>query len=389
MANAQMVLAVLGVMAALHLMKVILIPVALALLLACLLAPAIHFLRRILPLGATGAAVVLFLLLAVLGLVLALLTAENLTQALVTLPAEAEHLSSLLSRRVADMMKDMPYLRGILPEPGTIDLLGDRNREFLITLLSDRLADLSGWVIQGLIVLVLVLFLLIESDMLMPKVVRFFAPAPGDAHAAERTLRAIIDQIRTYLVARTLINAGLGLVLGLILWLLKIRFAFALGAVAAVTNFVPYVGQTLGGALPVLVTLVQYESVGDALIVASIYLGILGVEGYVVTPIVMGRRLDLNGTTVLIACLFWGFLWGLVGLVLAMPIAVCMKVVFQHVPALYRWADLMSYTWQPPSPASSPREERDVRSATIVTVPKPLPTTLPEAASESSRAARG
>ncbi len=55
---------------------------------------------------------------------------------------------------------------------------------------------------------------------------------------------------------------------------------------------------------------------------AAVYLAVVGVEGYVVTPYVMGRSLDLNGTTVLIACLFWGFLWGLVGLVLAMPITV-------------------------------------------------------------------
>ena len=66
------------------------------------------------------------------------------------------------------------------------------------------------------------------------------------------------------------------------------------------------------------------------------------------TPYVMGRSLDLNGTTVLIACLFWGFLWGLVGLVLAMPITVCMKLVFQTVPELNRWAELMSRDWQTP-----------------------------------------
>ena len=72
------------------------------------------------------------------------------------------------------------------------------------------------------------------------------------------------------------------------------------------------------------------------------YLAVVGIEGYVVTPLVMGRSLDLNGTTVLIACLFWGYLWGLVGLILAMPITVSMKLVFQTVPELKRWAELMS-----------------------------------------------
>ena len=103
--------------------------------------------------------------------------------------------------------------------------------------------------------------------------------------------------------------------------------------------------------VPVLATLLQGKQFGDAFIVAAIYLALLGLEGYVVTPYVMGRSLDLNGTTVLIACLFWGFLWGFIGLVLAMPFTVCMKLVFQLDPSFHRWADLMSCTWEAPSRA--------------------------------------
>jgi AI-2 transport protein TqsA len=84
-------------------------------------------------------------------------------------------------------------------------------------------------------------------------------------------------------------------------------------------------------------------------VVAGIYLAVVGIEGYIVTPLVMGRSLDLNGTTVLLACLFWGYLWGLLGLVLAMPITVSLKVVFQTIPELNRWAELMSVDWQSPS----------------------------------------
>ena len=129
----------------------------------------------------------------------------------------------------------------------------------------------------------------------------------------------------------------------------------ALGLFAALTNFVPYIGQLIGGTLPTVMALGQTGSLGDALIVAAMYLAVVGVEGYVVTPMVMGRSLDLNGTTVLIACLFWGYLWGLVGLILAMPITVSMKLVFQNVPELNRWAELMSRDWAPP-PAPRPEE---------------------------------
>ena len=97
-----------------------------------------------------------------------------------------------------------------------------------------------------------------------------------------------------------------------------------------------------------MIALGQTGSIGDALIVAAMYLAVVGIEGYVVTPLVMGRSLDLNGTTVLIACLFWGFLWGLMGLVLAMPITVSLKLVFQSVPELNQWAELMSVDWQSP-----------------------------------------
>jgi predicted PurR-regulated permease PerM len=247
-----------------------------------------------------------------------------------------------------------------LPEPGTIDLLGDANRTLLIDHLSYGLADLSLRMAQGLIILILVLFLLAESDMLIPKVIRFFAATPGEETLATRTLASLTRQVRAYLVARTLINIGLGSILALAFWALHVRFALALGAFAAVANFIPYLGQVLAGGLPSLIALGQTGSIGDALIVAAVYLAVAGVEGYIVTPYILGRSLDMNGTTVLVACLFWGFLWGLMGLILAMPITVTLKLVCQHIPALNRWAELMSRDWQTPpvrpAAASSPSE---------------------------------
>jgi AI-2 transport protein TqsA len=348
------VLATLAVIAALSLLKLILIPIALALVLACILTPATSFLRRVLPLGPTGAAVVLFLLTAVLGLYIASLTAESLVQAANTLPADIERLSGQLSHRINDMVRDHPSMRGILPEPGTIDLLGDANRALVIDSLSYGLADLSIRVAQGFFILILVLFLLAESEMLTPKVIRFFASSAGDAHSAERILGRLTRQIRAYLVARMLINLGLGVVLAIALWVLNVKYAFALGLLAALMNFIPYVGQVIAGGLPTLIALGQSGSLGDALIVASVYLAVVGVEGYIVTPLVMGRSLDMNGTTILIACLFWGYLWGLVGLILAMPIAVTMKLVFETVPELNRWAELMSQDWRTPATVVAP-----------------------------------
>jgi predicted PurR-regulated permease PerM len=348
-ASSQAIIAVLAVIAALYLLRMILVPVAVALVLACMLSPVAGFFRRWFPIGPAGA-LALFLLLLMGGLYVASLTAEGLLRATQTLPADIERLAGQVSTRISDLARDHPYLRPVLPEPGTIDRLGDTNSALLIEKLSAGLSDFSIWVVQGFIILVLVIFLLVESPMLTNKVIRFFAQTTGEVEKANAMLTAVTRKIREYLVARTLINLGLGLVVSLGLWSLNVHFALILGLVAALTNFVPYIGQIVGGALPTAIALGQTGSIGDALLVAALYLAVVGIEGYIVTPLVMGRSLDLNGTTVLIACLFWGYLWGLIGLILAMPITVSLKLVFQTVPELNRWAELMSLDWQSPEP---------------------------------------
>lgn len=370
------VLAVLGVIAAIYLLKPILVPIALAFLLTSLLAPLTTLLRRLLPIGQTGASVLLFVLALFLGLYVASLTAESFVQGLHTLPSDIDRLVGRVSAQISEMVRDKPYLRSVLPEPRTIDELGDANRTLVVDKLSNGLMDMTTWLIQGFIVLVLTLFLLAESEMLTRKSIRFFAPTPGDAVLAGRALSDLTRQIRAYLAARTVINLGVGLAFATALSLMRVKFPFALGLLAALTNFVPYVGQFVGGIVPTLITLGQHESLGDAFLVASIYLAILSIDGYLVTPYVMGRSLDLNGTTVLIACLFWGFLWGMVGLFLAMPITVSMKLVFQTVPELNRWAELMSCQWQTPLPLPRPPAGSVVADAdaTEVRLPHAPPT---------------
>lgn len=387
--SALVILAILGVMVALHLMKVILVPVALALMLATVLSPLTNSLRRALPLSATGAAVVLFLLLTVVGLFGAILAADSLQSAARTVPVDLERFAGTISDRLSELQSERPYLREILPDPGIVDVQGFRTSSQVGTMLYDRLADLGDWIAEGLMIGVLVVFLLAESEMLTPKVIRFFAPAPGDARSAERTFRLVIQKIRAYLIARTLLNIGLGVAVALALKLLGVGYAVGLGAITAVASFIPYIGQVISGVVVVFASLAQTGSIGDALIVTAVYVALVGVEGYIVMPVVMSRSLDLNGTTVLIACLFWGFLWGLTGLVLAIPITVSMKLVFQYVPSLHRWAELMSRDWQTPV-ARSPEQLAEAASSdkTPISpgsrVDESIPTRAPASASSQS-----
>src|SRR5437764_11922822 len=171
-----------------------------------MLSPLAQFFRRHLPYGPLGA-LVLFLLLVLGGLYLASLTAEGLVRATYTLPSDIERIAGQVSGRITDLVKEQPYLRAVLPEPGTIDRLGDTNRALLIDKLSYGLTDFTTWVVQGFIILVLVIFLLIESEMLTVKVIRFFAKTPTDALAAGLALGEITYKIRAYLDSGTLRHA--------------------------------------------------------------------------------------------------------------------------------------------------------------------------------------
>ena len=361
------VLAVLVSIAAMYWLKPILAPIAISLLLACVLSPLTKMIRRFLRLGPMGAAVVLFLMLATLGLYIASLTAEGLIQAAIRLPTDIEWTVGKISGRYASFYREMPRLNGILPDPGTIDQLG-KTPASLFAGFQNYLVDLTGWVVQGLLILTLVLFLLAEGDMLAPKMVRYFLPIRRDADESQQVLRRLIHPIRTFLIARTLINIVLGTVLALGLWFLNVQFAFVIGGIVALLTYIPYIGPVLGGILPVLACFAQGGTMGDVLIVTALYLAIHTTESYVATPMIMGRSLDLNGSTVLIACMFWGFLWGIVGLILAMPITAAMKVIFEAIPSLNCWADLMSQTPNRPNSSNDPSNSSALMPITIPTI---------------------
>ncbi|MDE2506669.1 MAG: AI-2E family transporter, partial [Planctomycetota bacterium] len=228
---AQVVIAVLGVIAALYFLKAIVIPITLAVVIACLLSPLTSLMRRDLNVvqGSTAVAVGVILLSLLPISYLAGLTANSVDRASVTLPRQIADLSRELGNKLLMVRENYPSLRALLPEPSTIDRLGDANAKMLIDSLSYGFSDVLSWLAQAFIVLMLVIFILAESAMLTPKLIRFFAATPGDAASAERALTELTHQIRAYLTARTLINIGLGAVLTVVLMTMGLRYAILVG----------------------------------------------------------------------------------------------------------------------------------------------------------------
>ena len=165
--RALVVLAVLAVIAALYLLKAILIPVAVALVVSCMLSPVARLSPPAFSLRTAGSHCPALAVGGGRPLSGELDGREPGHGDLHVAVGNLERLAGQVSGRITDLIRDQPYLRAFLPEPGTIDRLGDTNRALLIEKLSYGLTDFTTWVAQGFVILVLVIFMLIESEMLV------------------------------------------------------------------------------------------------------------------------------------------------------------------------------------------------------------------------------
>ncbi|TKR29481.1 AI-2E family transporter [Luteimonas gilva] len=161
-------------------------------------------------------------------------------------------------------------------------------------------------------------------------------------------LQSIEREMSRYVLTISIINALLGLAFAGALYAMGLALQEALlwGTVAALLNFAPYVGPLIGVGLMLLMGFVTFQGVWpdyewSPLAPAAIYLALHTVEGQIVTPIVLGRRMALSPLVLILALMLFGWLWGIVGLLLAVPLLVCVKIVLGRVEGFEGWARLL------------------------------------------------
>lgn len=192
-----------------------------------------------------------------------------------------------------------------------------------------------------LLILFVVLFLLMESELLARKIRAIFGTAGDTQTRVTKALAAIAESIRMYLYWRTLVNFFLAVFLATIYRWLGLEQYALWGVVTFVFTYVPYIGTVAAGALPILEAIMLGQPM-TALFIMVFYAGVVTFEGYIIIPLVMGRSMDLNATTVMIACLYWHLVWGIAGLFLAMPLMAVLKEVLLHVEGWGAYGDLLS-----------------------------------------------
>jgi predicted PurR-regulated permease PerM len=143
----------------------------------------------------------------------------------------------------------------------------------------------------------------------------------------QKTIKDITEQVQKYVVTKLLISLSVGVIVGFILWLFKIEFFIIWAALAALLNFIPNVGSVIAVTLPALMALVQYGSFGYALLVTAVIIVVQNIIGNIIEPKIFGDRLGLNPIVILLSLLIWGYLWGIVGMFLAVPLTAIVKIV--------------------------------------------------------------
>jgi predicted PurR-regulated permease PerM len=321
------IIALCCLVAALRLGREALIPLALALLVAFVLSGAVEGLRRLHVPRALSAAVLLVLLAAALGGTVDLIAApaqqwmQNAPKLLRTIERRARPAQSVL-RRVDDIARRAE----LLATAGTsADApAGSPASPAGLTPLDIFLA--TGWAAVGVLTVTAFAFLMLAAG---PSALARMSCALGWNGRATQALH-VIDAIRRdvgrYYGTLLLINLGYGTVMATAMWLLGMPNAALWGVVAGVLNFVPYLGPVITLAIVSVVALVTFTSSAHVALVVLCFLALASVEGHIVEPVFLGRRLDLSPIMVLFALWTGGWLWGVAGMVLALPVLVATKV---------------------------------------------------------------
>jgi predicted PurR-regulated permease PerM len=187
---------------------------------------------------------------------------------------------------------------------------------------------------------ILTFLLLITGETLKRKLIAIAGPR-AQKKVTHDVIKAIDRQIARYLVARMLISAIVAAATWLGLWALGVRQPLVLGGIAGMLNIVPFIGPAAAVALVAVVTFVQFHTIGMTAAAAGVAGAIAAIEGNAISPWLTGRAGELNLVAVFVSVLFWGWMWDVWGLLLAIPITVAIKAAADHIEPLQPFGELL------------------------------------------------
>ncbi len=187
---------------------------------------------------------------------------------------------------------------------------------------------------DGLLTMVVVLFfLLVSGDIFLRRLVEVL-PHFSDKRRAVEISQQIENDISVYLITITTMNMFVGLATATAAYFCGLGDPILWGSVAFLLNYVPYLGPMVGIAIFVLAGLLSFDSFWRALLPAALYFGIHLIEGETLTPMLLARRFTLNPVLVILALIFWYWMWGVLGAILAVPMLAITKIICDRIQSL-------------------------------------------------------
>lgn len=329
------------------------LPVIFALLFALVLSPIVRFARRRLRIWEPVTAIVL-----VFGTLLGLIAgfyalSGPITQIASNIPVYVE----AVDREITRARTRFGALGDIQMEEGTgnsEENTGDQPQEVVIRSpsLIDNAAETAPQLLAGVAFALIFLFFLLSSGTLFHQKLIETMPTFSDKKRALTIAHEIERELSRYLFTITVINAGLGVAVGLMLWWVEMPTPAVFGALAFVLNFIPYIGAVVGMGLVGIIALAEFGSLGAALVPVLLYFACTTLEGQFLTPLLVGRRLEMNAAAIFLSVAFWGWIWGVVGMFLAVPIMVGVKILANYIEGLQSFGNFLSSQRSPVPDAS-------------------------------------
>jgi AI-2 transport protein TqsA len=329
----MVVLSVVAVTFSIYWLRPVLVPLVVALFVVAGISPVLTHLEHGLGVNRLAAAGLTFLA----GVVALVIFGLSIWLSMVDLSRNADayrqrvrDIVDVVERNVAMIL---PVKKADLDVPGPSKQKStDDPSDFVDTFVRDGISQLSqaflSLVSTSAIVLIYVFFLLIG------------APSVG---YDSPTYREINHQVRSYLALKTVISIFTGLAFGIALGLFGVPMAFTFGVLAFLLNFVPNIGPLVASLLPIpLIVLDPTGNIGWMVGAISVTCGIQAISGNLIEPKIMGNSSDLHPVTILVALMFWGMMWGIIGMFLATPIAAAVKIMLERIEPTKPIASLMA-----------------------------------------------
>ncbi|RIV75648.1 AI-2E family transporter [Pelagerythrobacter aerophilus] len=212
-------------------------------------------------------------------------------------------------------------------------LMGRSGREVVLASPSviEQLAFATPSVVLEVLLTFLMTFFMIEARVRLRRHLLFDRASFGTSIKAARVMREVQDRVAAYILTVAWINAGVGVIVALGAWALDVEAPVMWGGLAAILNFLPYIGPLAMTALLALFGIGTAETVLLGIVPAAAYLGLHTIESNIVTPSILGARFTMNPVLILIALSYFSWVWGVFGALLSVPILLMLTAFFDHV----------------------------------------------------------